>query len=224
MQKHPLYLLDINEIDDETGVSFISQVMNPAIQVNWQAFSTSEQRFQVESKDEQIVTGPLMLADTPIFRFNKKIGEYYVMFNKETIKKIVKKFFKKKMTDKVNLEHNEIIPGVFMIESWIIDSEKGKEAPKGFEGIPDGSWFGSFYVEDKEYWDEFIKSGKVKGFSIEGAFLQEYEKAIVSQMSSDSEIDEAYDTISKLIEEEENKEKLFDKIENIVSKLNDQSQ
>jgi hypothetical protein len=35
--------------------------------------------------------------------------------------------------------------------------------------LPDGTWFGSFYVENPKVWAA-IKSGKVKGFSVEGLF------------------------------------------------------
>jgi len=40
---------------------------------------------------------------------------------------------------------------------------------KGFENVPDGSWFGSFKVDNDEVW-QLIKDGKVKGFSVEGVF------------------------------------------------------
>jgi hypothetical protein len=46
---------------------------------------------------------------------------------------------------------------------------------KGFEDAKDGSWFGSFYVENEQAW-QLIKEGKVKGFSVEGFFEYPIEK------------------------------------------------
>ena len=45
---------------------------------------------------------------------------------------------------------------------------------KGIEDEPDGSWFGSFKVENDEVWAK-VKAGQFKGFSVEGIF--EYSKA-----------------------------------------------
>jgi phage head maturation protease len=44
---------------------------------------------------------------------------------------------------------------------------------KGFEDAPEGSWFGSFKVDSDDAWEK-VKSGEVKGFSVEGVF--EYAK------------------------------------------------
>ena len=40
---------------------------------------------------------------------------------------------------------------------------------KGFEDVADGSWFGSFYVENEDVWNA-VKDGNLKGFSVEGLF------------------------------------------------------
>jgi hypothetical protein len=60
--------------------------------------------------------------------------------------------------------------GVYLIESFIIDSMRGIKAPEGFEDLPDGSWFISCKVDNEEIWNDYIKSGKFKGFSVEGLF------------------------------------------------------
>jgi hypothetical protein len=66
------------------------------------------------------------------------------------------------------------VSGVTMFESFISDKDRGILPMKGFEDAPDGSWFGSFKVEDDSVW-QMVKEGKVKGFSVEGIF--EYSKA-----------------------------------------------
>lgn len=121
-------------------------------------------------EDEQIITGALMLADKPIYR-NDENGEYYVVFGKDTIKKIAQKFFTKGYQSNVNLMHDsgQRLEGLTMYESWITDEKRGVKAMKGFEDVPEGSWFGSFKVNNPDVW-QMVKDGKVKGFSVEGLF------------------------------------------------------
>ena len=89
--KLPIYTLEINEDDKDTGVNFVALVDSPAIERNWVAFN-KEQKF-IANEDKQIITGPLMIADLPIFRRDNILGEYYAVFTAETIEKIVNKFF-----------------------------------------------------------------------------------------------------------------------------------
>jgi hypothetical protein len=172
----PIYELMINEdMQDDAEVSFIALVDKPAIQRNWNAFKENV-KFQIVSEDKQIISGPVMLADSPIYRNDATNGEYYVVFSKDTIFKIAQKFFKKGYQANVNLMHdsNQQVSGVTMFESFISDTERGILPMKGFEDAPDGSWFGSFKVENEEVW-KMIKEGNFKGFSVEGIF--EYSKA-----------------------------------------------
>ncbi len=172
----PIYELMINEdMQDDAEVSFIALVDKPAIQKNWNAFKENV-KFQIVSEDKRIISGPVMLADVPIYRNDPTNGEYYVVFTKDTIFKIAQKFFKKGYQANVNLMHdsNQQVEGVTMFESFISDVDRGILPMKGFEDAPDGSWFGSFKVEDDNVW-QMIKEGKFKGFSVEGIF--EYQKA-----------------------------------------------
>lgn len=133
--------------------------------------------FAIQDEDKHIISGPIMLADKPIYRNNKKFGEHFVTFPPETIKDIAIKFSKKGYQDKVNLMHDKsmALDGLIMFESFIVDKERGILPMKGFEDAKDGSWFGSFYVENEQAW-QLIKEGKVKGFSVEGFFEYPVEK------------------------------------------------
>ena len=133
--------------------------------------------FAIQDEDKHIISGPIMLADKPIYRNNKKFGEHFVTFLADTIKDIAIKFSKKGYQDKVNLMHDKsmTLDGLIMFESFIVDKERGIQPMKGFEDAKDGSWFGSFYVENEQAW-QLIKQGKVKGFSVEGFFEYPIEK------------------------------------------------
>lgn len=148
--------------------------------------------FQVVSEEERIISGPLMLADQLIYRNNEQFGEHYVKFSRETIKAISIKFSKRKYQQNVNIMHdaNKSVDGVTMFESFIVDKKRGIMPMVGFEDVADGSWFGSFYVENPKVWDA-IKAGGLKGFSVEGLF--DYESTLSPE-------EETLNKIAKLLE------------------------
>lgn len=167
----PIYKLIINsDLEDEAEVDFVALVDKPAIQRNFLAFN-ERQKFEIVSEDKQIVSGALMIADMPIYRNNEEFGEHYVMFDAETIQQIAEKFFKKGYQSNVNEMHdpNKAVDGVTMFESWIVNRELGKMPIKGYDDVKDGSWFGSFKVENDDVWQK-VKDGTFQGFSVEGIF------------------------------------------------------
>jgi hypothetical protein len=52
---------------------------------------------------------------------------------------------------------------------FIIDSKLGVKTPEGFTPAKDGSWFGFVKVDNQQVWEK-VKSGEIKGFSVEGYF------------------------------------------------------
>jgi hypothetical protein len=122
----PIYELKIQEeLQDDAEVSFIALVDKPAIQRDFVAFSQDNygQSFAIQDEDKHIISGPLMLADKPIYRNNKKFGEHFVTFSAETIKDIAIKFSKKGYQGNVNLMHDQDmqLDGLIMFESFIVD-------------------------------------------------------------------------------------------------------
>ena len=167
----PIFMLDItDDINDDAQVDFIALVDKPAIQKNWNAFNKS-QKFEIVNEERRIISGAIMLADTPIFRSDSTYGDYYVAFSKDTILKIVQKFFKKGFQSNVNLMHdsNAQFSDITLFESFISDPSRGIMPMKGFEDAPVGSWFGSMIVDNEEAWTK-VKNGEILGFSVEGLF------------------------------------------------------
>ena len=168
----PIYELKIQEdLADDAEVSFVALVDKPAIQKDFLVFNEQKLAFAIQDEEQHIISGPLMLAEEPIIRNNAKYGQHFIKFSAETIKEIAIKFSKKGYQKNVNLMHddNMQLDGLVMFESFIVDSKRGIKPMNGFEDVKDGSWFGSFYVENPQAWD-LIKQGKVKGFSVEGMF------------------------------------------------------
>jgi len=171
----PIYELMISEDPtDNAEVNFVSLVERPAIQKNWQAFN-NKVNFSIANEERRIISGAIMLADTPIYRRDDSHGEYFVIFSKETIFQIVQRYFKNKYQFNVNINHRQdmVLDDVYMFESFISDKSRGILPMKGFEDAPDGSWFGSMKVDNDYAWSE-AKSGNLNGFSVEGIF--EYSK------------------------------------------------
>jgi hypothetical protein len=132
---------------------------------------SQKMHFEITNEEQKVISGPLLIADKLIYRNNEKMGEHYVVFSADTIKQIAIKYFKKGYQNNVNLQHdpNQKVDGVTMFESWIVDKSRGTKSMVGYEDVADGSWFGSFYVENEDVWNK-IKSGEFKGFSVEGLF------------------------------------------------------
>jgi len=168
--KLPVYKLRIKETDTDTSeVSYVAMVDEGAILLDWVTFS-KQARFSAD-KDRRLIMGALMVADMPIYRRTDK-GEFYVVFDKEEIMKIAQKFFRKGYVSNFNLMHDsdKKTEGVYVIESFIVDSSRGVSPPKAFEGISEGSWLVTVKVDNEALWNDYIKTGELKGFSVEGMF------------------------------------------------------
>lgn len=166
----PVFQLTISDDEsDDNEVNFVSIVDKPAIQRDFQAFSAM-QRFDIQNEDQRIVTGPAMIPDTPIYR-NDDNGQYYVVFNADTINKIAYRFFKKGYQSNINLMHEQgsVVTDSVFFESWVVDRSKGKQPLSAFKDLPDGTWFLTAKINDPVVWDK-VKSGEYKGFSVEGLF------------------------------------------------------
>lgn len=194
-KKLPIYKLSISD-DEESTVSFVALVDNPATERNWFAFNKQSKKIEFKADPKRrIVTGALMVADLPIYRFNNETKEeYYVVFDASQIERVAQKFFKQGNISNVNLAHNpsDKVDGVFMFESFIIDSSRGMKVPEGFSGITEGSWMGSYKVENEDVWKRVI-DGTFNGFSVEGMFDMQLQKK-----TQEDEIIDLINEISKL--------------------------
>ena len=122
--------------------------------------------------EKQMLIGPLMTPNKLIPRMDENGDKYYVYFTEDTIKKLSYKMMKDKLIDSVNIEHNNAdkVSDAYMVETWLVeDPATDKSRKYGFEPIK-GQWFGIYKIDNKKIWNEYIKAGRVKGFSIEGFF------------------------------------------------------
>ena len=156
--------------DEETGMFRISLVDDPAVMSNFQAFDAHKKpmMYAIQDEEKRLVRGCIMRSDFPIYRRDEKMGEYYVIYKAEEIRKMAEKYLMEGRQNDVNLMHQEgsDVDGVQMVQYFI----KGDGIQvDGFDDCADGSLFGEFHVVNDDIWAE-IKAGTYKGFSLEGVF------------------------------------------------------
>jgi hypothetical protein len=169
IEKNQIFELVIE--DEETDEVFaISLVETPAIESNFVFFDKEEVQFAAISDDKRLLMGPILVPDKKILRMDGANTPYFVFFKPETIKRLSEMYLQKKYTDKATLEHDKKLQGVSLVESWVVESrEKDKSSLYGLN-VPVGTWMGTFKVDNDEIWNDYVKTGEVKGFSIEGLF------------------------------------------------------
>lgn len=173
--KLPIYNIVMNE--DTEGLDFVSFVSDPAIMEMGLAFNKVEpiHNFKFD-KEKQVVVGPAMIADLPLYREIDGEG-FYVVFKKEVIEQLVEKFNKSNKEYKINVDHQNIVEEAFIKSNWIKEDDKyDKSLMYGFENIPVGSWFIEVKVDNKDFWEKEIKENGKFGFSVEGMFGIEYQE------------------------------------------------
>jgi len=161
--------------DEAIGVEAISVVENPAIESDFIALNNQEIKLAEINKEKRLLMGALLIPQKPIYRKSGK-EEYYIFFSKKTVARASQMYLQNGNQSQSTLEHNKQLKGLTLVESWIVeDKEKDKTALYGLD-VPIGSWVGSVKVDNDEIWNDYVKTGKVKGFSIEGYFADKLER------------------------------------------------
>ena len=178
-----LFELTIEEKMDE--VFAISLVENPAIESDFMYFGKETIQFAKVDTEQHMLIGPVLIPDKKILRVDGEGKPYQVYLSKDTIKQVAQNYLMKKYTDKATLEHNKTIKGVHLVESWIKEGRLDKSNSYGLAGLPEGTWMGMFKITDDKLWNDYIKTGVVKGFSIEGLFSHKLIHASKSYLLKD---------------------------------------
>lgn len=158
----PIYDITISDLAD--GIQCVSIVDNPAMETDLLYFEKQDKKLNFSIQSEHCIMGVLIKADTPIYRYDNIMGEYYVNFTKDVIKELAEKYVSDNLLNAVSLHHNgKLINGIQLRELFIKDSSKGIN-PSNFEDVTEGSLFAVFHITDTELWETVNRLG---GFSIE---------------------------------------------------------
>jgi hypothetical protein len=183
-------ILDENSVE---GIEAISIVENPAIEEDFIALNSQEIQLAEVDKDKQILVGALLVPNKPIYR-RKGDDEYYIYFSKDTIRKAAEMYLIKGNQNNSTLEHHYKLSGLSLVESWIVEDDVHDKSRKYDMEVPVGTWMGVVKVNNSEVWNDFVKTGKVKGFSIEGYFVDKMERP--KEPINDFEEEEAEEMLS----------------------------
>jgi hypothetical protein len=169
--------LIIDETEEIFGIQAISLVQEPAIQRGFVALNKDNFLSLAKLDDEKkILIGVALIPDKKIARFNSETQEeYMVYFSKETIEKAQELFMKGLKNNNATIQHENEVDGVSVIETWIKEDKNDKSNLYGFSDIPIGSWFIKMKIDNDDVWKQ-VKSGDIKGYSIEGYFVDSIEQ------------------------------------------------
>ena len=166
----------IDEDNEWGGINAISIVENPAIQEDFIALSKDESIKLAEVDTERkILMGAALIPDKKIIRMNDN-GKYYIYFSKETVEKASQLFLSRGKQNNSTVEHEVEIGGLSVVESWIIEDDVHDKSRKYGLNMPVGTWMVSVKVNNNQIWEEYVKTQKVKGVSIEGYFADALER------------------------------------------------
>ncbi len=191
--------LVLDETQEISGIEAISIVENPAIEEDFIALKSEEIKLAEISKDKKILMGALLIPNKPIYRNNGE-DEYYIYFSKDTVLKASQMYLTKGNQNNSTLEHAHELSGLTLVESWLVEDKVHDKSRKYGMDVPIGTWMGAVKVNNDEVWNDYVKTGKVKGFSIEGYFADKMERP--------------KDVVG--LSEDENADQLINKIKNIL--------
>ncbi len=167
--------LVLDENHEDTGIEAISIVENPAIEEDFIALKSDEIKLAEISKEKKLLMGALLVPNKPIYRQTGE-DEYYIYFSKNTIEKASQLYLKNGNQNNSTLEHQHQLSGLTLVESWIVEDDVKDKSRLYNMNVPVGTWMGTVKVNNDEVWNEYIKTNKVKGFSIEGYFADKMER------------------------------------------------
>lgn len=160
----------------------IALVTSPAIEELFLKFSEEVEQFQFADDEKHIVTGPILIPEKKILRYDLDGNPFYVWFSKETIEELSQTFLRDDKNRAWNLQHEQDTNDVYITESWLVNnSEMDKAKSLGFD-VPEGTWMASAKIENEEIWKR-IKNNELRGFSIDGMFkieedITDYDEAL----------------------------------------------
>jgi|TARA_R110000787_G_scaffold18775_1_gene57154 hypothetical protein len=192
-----VFELFIDESHDMAGIEAISIVENPAIEEDFIYLSKSKVVLQSIDVEKRLLMGAALVPDKKILRRNAD-GEYYIFFSKDTVRRASELFLMNGNQSKSTLEHEVDVQGLTVVESWIIEDSVNDKSKKYGLSLPIGTWMVSVKVNNDEIWNDYVKTGAVKGFSIEGFFSDNLDERPLESIEESGEELAALETLRAL--------------------------
>jgi hypothetical protein len=171
MEELNIIELLIDEENEWGGVEALSIVENPAIEEDFITLKAQALQLAEVDKEKKILMGAALVPDKKIYRRDDE-HEYYIYFSQDTVRRASELFLTRGKQNNSTLEHEVGIGGLSVVESWIIEDKVQDKSRKYGLSLPVGTWMVSVKVNNDDIWNDYVKTGKVKGFSIEGFFSE----------------------------------------------------
>jgi hypothetical protein len=181
------------------GVFRVSVVKDPAVESTLLYFKSEDVK-EVDTYADQEKKIIYSIAMRPEIRIPRKDvnGEpAKVFFSKDTVEQLAINYFRQNGNKETSINHSDVslAQGIFPFESWTVrDAARDKSTVLGMD-TKEGDWVMGYKVDNKEIWDDFIKTGKLDGLSIECTNMsyefkneipmtkpQEKEKSLIDKM------------------------------------------
>ena len=198
MEELEIYELFIDETSEWGGIEAISIVENPAIEEDFIALKSQEVKLAEVDAEKRVLMGAVLIPNKKIYRRNAE-QEYYIHFSEDTVRKASELFLSRGKQNNSTLEHEVSIGGLSVVESWIIEDEVHDKSRKYGLNMPLGTWMASIKVNNDEIWEEFVKTKRVKGFSIEGFFTDKKNERPQESIDEELAAQESLEIIKQLI-------------------------
>lgn len=159
----------------DTEVAAFSLVLGAAVETKLSKFANEiETPIFFANEEKRIIYSVAMRPDKMIFRKDVNGEPANVYFSAETVEQIQQSYFRSnnKGLVKMNLNHSEEkVEGVYPIESWIVNNpEIDKSKTLFMEDVKAKDLIIGYKIDNDDVWENFVKTGKVDGLSVE-AFL-----------------------------------------------------
>ena len=187
MKELDIFELFIDEEAENGGIEAVSIVENPAIESDFVVLNSDVVQLAEVSKEKRILMGPALIPNKKIYRRSGD-KEYYIKFSEETVRKASQLFLSRGKQNNSTLEHEETLEDLSVVESWIVEDLSADKSRKYGLNVPVGTWMIAVKVNNDEVWQEFVKTERVKGFSIEGFFTDKKNERPQESISEDTEL------------------------------------
>ena len=178
MKETKIVELVIADDSQELAIDAISLVTSPAIEQDFVFFGKEKNNLTFAKVDEEkrMLVSPALIPNKNIFRHDPNTdSDYYVYFSKETVRKASELYLKHNNHHKATYQHQDRVSGVLTVESWIIEDTKLDKSTLYGYSLPVGTWMVKLSISNDEIWQK-IRSGELKGLSIEGYFTNKFEQ------------------------------------------------
>ena len=169
-----LPIFRLNVVDDDPGITTVSLVEFPAMEMPMVMFSENKKNmnFSIQDESKHNILTLIARTDYPILRITEDGNPYYVIFTKEVTEKLCKKLMSEGYSQHISTEHSgKLIDGIQLQEVFLKDTSKGI-SPIGYEDAAEGSLFGVYHITDEALWQDCL-NGKFTNVSLESYFTLE---------------------------------------------------